>query len=418
MTTAEQMVYTTANIRGRRGYQVVAKSRGIVDECESELRPHFLPLGISPDQLVESHSLAELSGRKVAYCHARNIGAGHDGRRDTLCSHIFVISRADFAKIGCDTRALSPLHPRRRRMRGILPPVELESLRAPPAPSPEEASGLEPVFAAALRPLLEGKRVAVPSDDPAMAQKFLALLPPSARLVQFASVAAANAPSAGRLANCRLVFYPRGKRPGSKSGFRIAAAGHDTAVNGDGALGRAAHHYAKIALGGDQQRLSRIQGHFEAVPTLSDRDRMVLACAYEQFLECDDGTARAQHARDAFSAVKNLETSAFSSYFDAIKNYVESYREAADAFRTEPERSSDLLGAWLSSFPLAIGIRMFGAFLDSYSHGRRFYATADCRDAGAMPPSKPIDASADRGTPGRSGVHGAGAGPRRGSDKS
>ena len=386
MATAEQMVYTTGNIRGKKGYQVVAKSRGIAQGSESEMRPHFLPLGIRPDDLVESHSLVELADGSVTYCHARNIGAGYDGRRDTLCSHILVLSRADFAGIGCDTRALAPLHPGRRKMRGTLPPVDLESVRAPHGPSPEEAGGLEPVFAAALGMLLEGERVAVPSDDPTMAQKFLALLPPSVRLVQFTSVAAANSPSAaGRHANCRLVFYPPGKRPGSSSGFRVASAGRGTQGAGDGAFNRAVHHYTKTALGGDQRRLGRIQDRFEAVPALSGKDRMVLACAYERFLECNDESARSELAEDAFSAVKKLDMPAFSAYFGAIKDYVGPYREAAKAFRSEPERPPDLLGAWLGSFPVAIGARMFCAFLDACGGG-----AAPPRHSGAG--ARPADA--------------------------
>lgn len=384
MAAAEQLVYTTANMRGRKGYQVVARSGGVADETESELGPHFIPPGVRPDDFVESHSLVELAGGDVAYCHARNIGPGHDGRRDTLCSHVVVVSRGDFAEIGCDTRALAPLHPGRRRVRGVLPPVDLGSLRAPPAPASGEAGGMEPVFAAALGVLLEGGRVAVPSGDPTMAQKFLALLPPSARLVQFSSVAPAGAASAGRYAHCRLVFYPPGRRLGSSSGFRIVAAGSSARpIAADGALGRAAVHYAKVALGGDMRRLERIQRRFEGVPALSGRDRMVLACAYEQFMECGDEPARAELAEDAFSAVKKLDPPAFSTYFDAIKDYVKPYRDAAKAFQSEPGRSSDLFNAWFDSFPLAIGMRMFNAFVDSYSsRGRGAEAATDDRRGG------------------------------------
>lgn len=270
--------------------------------------------------------MVELAGGRVAYCHARNVGAGHDGRRDTLCSHVLVLSRGDFAVIGCDTRALAPIHPGRRRVRGVLPPVDLRSLRAPPAPAAGEACELGPMFASALGLLLlllGGERVAVPSADPTMAQKFLALLPPSARNVQFTSVAAAaGAGAAARLAHCRLAFCPPSKRFGLPSGFRIVDARSSPLGASDGALGRAVRHYARAALDGDMQRLGRMQSRFEAVPTLSGRDRMVLACAYERFLECGDDTARAEHAEDAFSAVKKLDPPAFSTYFDAIKDYV------------------------------------------------------------------------------------------------
>ena len=315
---AEQLIYTTANVRGKKGYQVVAKSRGIDDGIEASLRPHFIPPGIQPESLAESHSLVNLEGGNVAYCHAKNIGAGYDGRRDTLCSHVLVVSRSAFAEIGYDTRSLAPLHPGNRRLRGILPTVELDPPSMPPPPSASDVRALGPVFEAALLSLLGGERVAVPSSDPEMAQKFLSLLPPSARLVQFSSVAA----DASRQAHCDLLFYPPGKKPRQSTGFRVVTGerGSDPADAGGGALRRAVRHYAEVALGGDRGRLGRIQDRFEGVPSLSGRDRMVLACAYERFLECDDELSKRECAEDAFSAIKKLDPPAFSSYFEAIKD--------------------------------------------------------------------------------------------------
>ena len=399
---AEQLIYTTANVRGKKGYQVVAKSRGIDDGIESFLRPHFIPPGIRPEDLAESHSLVELKGGSVAYCHARNIGAGYDGRRDTLCSHVLVVSKPAFAEIGYDTRALAPLHPGSRRLRGALPPVELDPSSAPPPPSHADVRALKPVFAGALRLLLDGERVAVPSGDPAMAQKFLSLLPPSARLVQFSSVAA----DAGRQAHCSLLVYPPGKKPRPSAGFRAVAEGDgsDRGGAGDEALGRAVRHYAEVALGGDRGRLGRIHDRFEDAPSLSGRDRMVLASAYERFLECGDGSSKRECAEDAFSAVKKLDPPAFSRHFDAIKDHVGPYRDATDALRRDPGRSSDLFGAWVNSFPLAIGARMFCAFLDSYSRG----------GAGGAAPADPAGGGSDRGPSwpedARAGGAGAGAG--------
>ena len=397
---AEQLIYTTGNIRGKKGYQVVAKSRGIDDGIESSLAPHFHPPGIRPEAFAESHSLVELAGGSVAYCHARNIGAGYDGRRDTLCSHVLVVSRPDFAKIGCDTRVLAPLHPGNRRLRGVLPPVELDPSGMPPPLSPSDVHALKPVFAGALRLLLDGERVAVPSGDPTMAQKFLSLLPPSSRLVQFSSVAT----DAGRQAHCGLLFYTPGKKPRPSAGFRVVAGGFDSADDGEVGLGRAVLHYAEVALGGDRGRLGRIQDRFEGAPSLSSRDRMVLACAYERFLECGDGDSKRECAEDAFSVIKKLDTPAFSKHFDMIKDYVGPYREAVDTFGRDPGRSPDLFGAWLHSFPLAIGARMFGAFLDSYNRGGAFAGAG--AGTGAAP-AGPAGARPDRGASGPAPVRAA-----------
>lgn len=360
---AEQLVYTTSNIRGRKGYQIVAKSRGITDEIASALKSHFHPPGIRPEDFKESHSLVELAGGRVAYCHARNIGAGYDGRRDTLCSHVLVLARGDFARHGCDTRRFASLHPGRRRMRGLLPPVRLGPRSLPPPAT--DARGMGPALRGALPLLLSGERAAVPSDDPTLAQRLLSLLPPSARLVQFSSVSV----DADRQRHCRLVCYPRGKRPGPSSGFKIVAPGSAPADAGDSALGRAVEYYTEAALSGDAQHLRRIQDRFEAVPSLSGRDRMVFSCAYERFLNGADESAKKECAADAFSVIDKLDTSAFSLYFDTIKDYVGPYKRARDAFASDPARSSDLFASWRSAFPIDIGVGIFLAFLKSYNRG-------------------------------------------------
>ena len=376
MAEAEQLVYTTANIRGRKGYQIVAKSRGVTNEIASALRPHFHPPGIRPDCFKESHALVELAGGRVAYCHAKNIGAGHDGRRDTVCSHVLVLEREGFARLGCDTRVLATLHPGRRRVRGRIPAVKLDPLRRPPA---ADAKDLGAVLRGVLWLLLSGERAAVESDDPTAAPRLLSLLPPSARLVQFSSVSV----DADRQRDYRLVCYPRGKRPRPSSGFKVVAPGSAPRCDGDGALWRAVDHYAGAALNGNARHLESIQDRFEAVPSLSGRDRMVLACAYERFTNGAGESLKRECAEDAFSAISKLDSPAFSSYFDTIKDYVGPYRRASDMFGSDPQRSADLFTAWRSSFPLEIGASIFLAFLKSFSSGG---AVGGTRGAGRCEP--------------------------------
>lgn len=361
---AEQLVYTTGNIRGRKGYQIVAKSRGITDDIASALRYHFHPPGIRPDDFKESHSLVELAGDKVAYCHAKNIGTGYDGRRDTVCSHVVVLDKEDFARCGCDTRGFASLHPGNKRMRGILPPAMLDPLWRPPA---VDVRSMGEELRGVLWLLLSGERIAVESDDPALAQKILSLLPPSARLVQFSSVSV----DAGRQCHCRLVCYPHGKRPKPSSGFKIASPAFAPSNDCDRALWRATEHYAKTILDGDEPHLRRIQDRFEAVPSLSGRDQMVLACAYERFLNGADDAIKEECAEDTFSVISKLDSPAFLPYFETIKDYVEPYKRAVDKFALYPPQSLDLFSAWCSSFTVGAGARILFDLLRSFNRGKR-----------------------------------------------
>lgn len=119
---------------------MVAKRRGISSATESSLRHHFHPRGVWPEDFRESHTLTVLGDGLVAYCHARNIGVGYDGRRDALCSHALVLASDAFKEHGYDTRIPDPLHPGSRRVRGELPAVEIVQ-GGPPSPKLGRVSG-------------------------------------------------------------------------------------------------------------------------------------------------------------------------------------------------------------------------------------------------------------------------------------
>ena len=368
MIRAEQMVYTTANIDGKKGYQVVAKSRGISSAIESSLRHHFHPRGVWPEDFRESHTLTVLGDGLIAYCHARNIGVGYDGRRDTLCSHALVLASDAFKEYGYDTRILDPLHPGSRRVRGELPAVEIDPPQLPPA----GAGGLRQVLRGALGPVLSGKRTAVQSSDPTAAQDLLSLIPPSARLVPFSSMAT----DAEDVSRYNLVFFPPGKAPRRESGLEVIKPGSGYGLADGGAFGRSIQQYAQTVLEGGPQRVRNIQDRFEESPCMLREDRMVLACAHERFLEAPSEDAKKACAEDILSVIKGTDARSFSKYFDLIKNHIGPYRAATDSFHSRPTSSPDQLSLWWASFPVQIAAQMFLKFVDSYSRG----AEADADD--------------------------------------
>ncbi|CAI9830780.1 hypothetical protein IBTHAUMO2_1090010 [Nitrosopumilaceae archaeon] len=268
----DQFVYTTADIDGRLGYQVVARSSGITDEMVSVMYGYMHPAGIEPNRFKESRSLRLLDGGPAIYCIARNAGAGHDGRPHTLYCHAFAVDAAEFAASGYDTRVFDVLYVEDKGARGTLPHLDLE-LDPKPAGSGHDARCL----AAALAPLFQGQRTAIVSDG-RLLQDLLRMLPPSIRLVPFSTLVI----QPDRQPEYRLVACPDIVRYRLPKDFAIVPPVDDPPED--------VSYYAGIAAGGQQDRMDGIQRMFDSqgLPGLEglglacDRDRHALAPAAER----------------------------------------------------------------------------------------------------------------------------------------
>lgn len=265
----DQFVYTTADIDGRLGYQVVARSAGVTDEMVSVMYGYMHPAGIEPNRFKESRSLRLLEGGLAIYCIARNAGDGHDGRPHTLYCHAFVVNRDEFAASGFDTRVFDVLYVEDKGARGTLPHLDLE-LDPKPAGSGHDARCL----AAALAPLFRGQRTAIVSDG-RLLQDLLRMLPPSIRLVPFSTLVI----QPDRQPEYMLVACPDIVRYRLPKDFAIVPSADDPPVD--------VSYYAGIAAGGQQDRMDDIQRMFDSqgLPGLEglglacDRDRHARAPA-------------------------------------------------------------------------------------------------------------------------------------------
>src|SRR2546425_2246732 len=102
----EQLIYTSALLGGRGGYQVVASSRGWSDSERSEVLRYVYPAGLSPGvRFDESRQMLTINN-KVALSLVKNIGVGFDGRGGTLYNHTILLSQEDYLSLGADPEIL------------------------------------------------------------------------------------------------------------------------------------------------------------------------------------------------------------------------------------------------------------------------------------------------------------------------
>ena len=120
MPLVDHFIYTTGSIGNKTGYQVVAQTEGIDKNILNELEGYFFPVGMDPNDFVESCSLLILSNGHIAYSRIKNIGVGSDGRENTLYNHTIVMNTSLFQKLDNDSRLLSNYYVQKPNFQGTL----------------------------------------------------------------------------------------------------------------------------------------------------------------------------------------------------------------------------------------------------------------------------------------------------------
>ena len=307
---ADQLSYTAANTKARKGYQIVSKSGGITGRITERLEPYLYPVGADPAAFAESRSQVVLGG-KVAYVITKNIGRGYDGRRNTLYSHAFVMAKADYGGIGYDGRVLDAHY----REYGD-PPESLDRIALAPSkpPPPLLTRDLGAALEPALASLFSKRRILLVTDDHTLHQGILSLLPASMRLVPFSTLVA----DPKRQPDYRVISGPRPGGPGVEK-FAVIEPSKLPAFRAGADLTNSVCYYADLIRAQDYGELGRVQSAFDKIPGRSYADRLNLACYYSQYLRSDSGAGRRACAKKVFEISRKLDASTFARFLREVK---------------------------------------------------------------------------------------------------
>ena len=184
MVLCEQFIFTSSKLGGG-GYQIISKSSGITNEILKELKEYVYPIGIEPSKFHDSKSMRVLEN-EIAFIQSKNIGVGQDGRPDTMYSHIIIMSKDNFKKIGNDSRIFNEYYLESRKL-GHLTPLSIENKKLNPDFTCVDIIGIIQVQEC-LKFIFKNKKIAIINEkNQKFIQSILSLLPPSLSLRSFST---------------------------------------------------------------------------------------------------------------------------------------------------------------------------------------------------------------------------------------
>lgn len=339
MFNVDQFVYTTASIGSKKGYQIVAKSKGVTEKIIAELESYFYPIGVDPSEFKESRSFIMLEDNVIAYSRIKNVGLGYDGRDNTLYNHTFLFSKNDFEKYDNDSRIFDKFYLEDKLIEGKLPTL---SINPPIPPMPLEINELESVLEEILISLFTNKKIALFFDNVELPQKILSFLPKSMRLISYSTlvVEPTKQPKYHFILNSKL------NKSKLKKDFKIISQNKPSLFHDKTTFEKSIAYYSQLILSHKYEELKEIQNSFENIANDSLKNKLILLCYYSQFKSSTDNTKRSEYAEIILETLKQFDHKIFSFYFEKIKDSLKHYKLLKKKLKPELSPSMSLIDAF------------------------------------------------------------------------
>ena len=313
MLIIEQFIYTSANIGGKKGYQIVAKSDGVSDKIISEINPYLYPLGVTSSKFIESCSLL-LLGNKITYSKIKNIGIGHDGRNNTIYNHTLIMNVEDFKKILNDTRILEQYYIEDSTLEGELPQLKIE-----------EGSRVKDIIISneinehiheIMHALLNQKSIAFCSlNNIELIQKILNLLPPSMRLISFSTLVV----QPSQQPKYRLIGIEKSSKIILNNKFtRIDLEQNNT--KNKRILDDSINYFVDLLNSHDIKKIEEFNKQFEMLSGNDFKTKLTVLFNIKEFEKCHERSNRQDKSNKIMDLLINFEPASASSIYDKIRN--------------------------------------------------------------------------------------------------
>ena len=362
MFNVEQFVYTTAEIEKRKGYQIVAKSDGIINKTINELESYVYPIDIDPNEFQESRSLIFLNDGHVVYSRIKNVGVGYDGRENTIYNHSFVFSKEDFKKYDYDSRIFDKFYLEDKTVRDSLPTL---SINPPKIALPLTIDSINGILEEILEALFTNKKIAllISDVDVELPQKILSLVPRSLRVVSFSTFVV----EPKKQSIYRLILNAKLNTSKIDNSFKIILPKKISAFSPKTDFDKSLAYYAQLIKSRNYAKINEMQELFEELSGKEQKNKLILLCNYFQYLETTDKEKRTQYAEKILEMLKQFNYSTFSYYFEKIKDSLNPYKKLEKNLQTQVNPYKCFINA-LFFLPKIADV--YTSFIDQQSHDK------------------------------------------------
>ncbi len=327
MINTEQFVYTSASIKNKKGYQIVAKSDGITDKIISKLQSYVYPTNIDPSKFQESRSLVLFNNDLIAYSRIKNIGLGYDGRENTLYNHTFIFSKKDFKECDNDSRIFDDFYLEDKYIRGILPTL---SINPSSQLFPLITCNLKLILERILVSLFRNKKIALLINDVELPQKILSFLPVSMRLIPFSTFVI----EPKKQQKYNLILNPKLNKSKLK-GFDVISLDKNIVFQKKTSYRKSISYYAQLITSFKPKKLIEFHNSFEEIPGKSNKNKLILLSNYFQFQSANNNEEREEYAENVLESIKLFDQNTLSDYFKEIIDSVEPYKKLENKLQSE-----------------------------------------------------------------------------------
>ena len=317
MLIIEQFIYTSANIGGKKGYQIVAKSDGVSDKIISEINPYLYPLGVTSSKFTESCSLLLLEN-KIAYSKIKNVGIGHDGRNNTIYNHTLIMNVEDFRKILNDTRILEQYYIEDSTLEGELPQLKIEEgSRVKDITIPNK---INEHMHKIMHAFFNQKSIALCLlEDIELIQKILSMLPPSMRLISFSTLVV----QPSQQPKYRLIGIEKSSKIILNDEFiRIDLEQNNT--KDKRILDDSIVYFVDLLNSQDIKKIEEFNKQFEMLSGNDFKTKLTLLFNIKEFEKCVERSDRQDKSNKIMDLLINFEPASVSSIYDKIRKNLSS----------------------------------------------------------------------------------------------
>lgn len=320
MIQCQHFIYTTASLKDRSGYQIVAQSNNISSDLFTKLQGNFLPAGTDPANFDKCYMFFVFQD-DVVFSTIKNIGVGFDGRNNTLYNHSIVITKTNFLKIHNNPKILTKFFINNYSLKGDLSPIEIHDDDF----EHEELSYfknwpktvLENIFDA----IFSGKKIAlygIKKDD--FLLNLISILPESLRLQSF-TTKITDPNNQYRFDFLQINSDVKLKDEDYKI-VNISTLDPIYTHDADIVFERSIKFFTDLIKNEQIKILRSLNTFFDEINNISNFEKLKVVAYFEHIKNISDQTTKQRFSLDLLNMLKNYDLSVIGKILPVIKNFV------------------------------------------------------------------------------------------------